>query len=117
MTLRFHVGSQDMQSKVHCPVMIVVAGYLITIALEELLYLNRSPDRPENGRLQQTLVLRLYLVEWRSQSSTCPLTIISLSPDHLKPTLNLSLAGQPLAFYCTFSLDRRNPVTFFCLSR
>jgi len=26
MTLRFHVGSQDMQGKVHCPVMIVVAG-------------------------------------------------------------------------------------------
>ena len=39
MTLRFHVGSQDMQGKVHCPVMIVVAGYLITIALGELLYL------------------------------------------------------------------------------
>jgi len=32
-----------MQGKVHCPVMIVVAGYLITIALEELLYLNPSP--------------------------------------------------------------------------
>jgi len=28
---------------VHCPVMIVVAGYLITIALRELLYLNSSP--------------------------------------------------------------------------
>ena len=43
MTPRFHVGSQDMQAKVHCPVMIVVAGYLITIALRELLYLNSSP--------------------------------------------------------------------------
>jgi len=43
MTLRFHVGSQDMQRKVHCMVMIVVAGYLITIALGELLYLNSSP--------------------------------------------------------------------------
>jgi len=43
MTLRFHVGSQDMQGKVHSPVMIVVAGYLITIALGELLYLNSSP--------------------------------------------------------------------------
>ena len=29
---------QDMQGKVHCPVIIMVAGYLITIALEELLY-------------------------------------------------------------------------------
>jgi len=44
MTLRFHVGSQDTQGKVHCPVMIVVAGYLITIVLEELLYLNPAPD-------------------------------------------------------------------------
>jgi len=44
MSLRFHVGSQDMQGKVHCPVMIVVVGYLITIALEEQLYLNPSPD-------------------------------------------------------------------------
>jgi len=44
MTLRFHVGSQDMQGKVYCPVMIVVPGYLITIALRELLYLNSSPD-------------------------------------------------------------------------
>jgi len=43
MTLRFHEESQDMQGKVHCPVMIVVAGYLITIALGELLYLNSSP--------------------------------------------------------------------------
>jgi len=42
MTLRFHVGSQDMQGKVHYPVIIVVAGYLI-IAVEELLYLNLSP--------------------------------------------------------------------------
>ena len=32
-----------MQGKVHCPVTIVVAGYLITIALRELLYLNSSP--------------------------------------------------------------------------
>jgi len=43
MTLRFHVGLQDIQGKVHCPLMIMVAGYLITIALEELLYLNSSP--------------------------------------------------------------------------
>jgi len=43
MALRFHVGSQDMQGKVHCPVMIVVGGYLITIALGELLYFNPSP--------------------------------------------------------------------------
>jgi len=43
MTLRFHVGPQAMQDKGHCPVMIVVAGYLIDIALEELLYLNSSP--------------------------------------------------------------------------
>jgi len=43
MTPRFHVGSQDMQGNVHCPVMIVVAGYLITITLGELLYLNSSP--------------------------------------------------------------------------
>jgi len=43
MTLRFHVGSQDMQGIAHCSVMIVVAGYLITIAVEELLYLNSSP--------------------------------------------------------------------------
>jgi len=57
MTLRFRVGSQDMQGKVHCPVMIVVAGYLITIALGELLYLNPSPGLQENGRLQQTLDL------------------------------------------------------------
>jgi len=42
MTLRFHVGSQDMQGKVHCLVMIVVVGYLIPIALEALLYLNSS---------------------------------------------------------------------------
>jgi len=44
MSLRFHVGLQDMQGKVHCPVMIVVAGYLITITLEENLYSNSSPD-------------------------------------------------------------------------
>jgi len=44
MTLRFHVGSQDMQGIVHYQVMIVVAGYLITITLEELLYLNPAPD-------------------------------------------------------------------------
>jgi len=43
MTLRFHVGSQGMPGKVHCPVMIGVAGYLITIGLGELLYLNPSP--------------------------------------------------------------------------
>ena len=43
MTLRIHVGSRDMQGMVHCPEMIVVAGYLITIALGELLYLNSSP--------------------------------------------------------------------------
>jgi len=43
MTLRFHVGSQDMQVKVHYPVMIVVAGYLITMGLGELLYLNSPP--------------------------------------------------------------------------
>jgi len=43
MTLRFHVGSQDMQGKVQCPVMIVVAGYLITITIEKPLYLNSSP--------------------------------------------------------------------------
>ena len=42
MTLRFHVGSKDMQGKVQCPVRIVVAGYLITIVLGELLYLNSS---------------------------------------------------------------------------
>jgi len=42
MTLRFHVRSQDMQGKVHCLVIIVVAGYLITITLRELLYLNSS---------------------------------------------------------------------------
>jgi len=75
MTLRFHVGSQDMQGKVHCPVMIVVAGYLITIALGELLYLNSCPGLQENGRLHQTHVLRIYLVEPRSQGSTCALTI------------------------------------------
>jgi len=43
MTLWFHVGSKDMQGKVLCPVMIVVAGYLIIIALKELLYLKSSP--------------------------------------------------------------------------
>jgi len=43
MTLRFHVGSQDMQGKADCPVMIVIAGYLITITQGELLYLNSSP--------------------------------------------------------------------------
>ena len=43
MALRFLVGSQDIQGKVHCPVMILVAGYLITVALRELLYLNSSP--------------------------------------------------------------------------
>jgi len=43
MTLRFHVESQDMQGKVHCLEMIVVAGYLITITVEEFLYLNSSP--------------------------------------------------------------------------
>jgi len=83
MTLRFQVGSQDMQGKVHCPVIIVVAGSLITIALGELLYLNSSPGWQENGRLQQTHVLRIYLVERRSHSSTCPLAIISLYPQAL----------------------------------
>jgi len=43
MTLRFHVGSQDMQAKVHSLAMNVVAGYLITIAVGELLYLNSPP--------------------------------------------------------------------------
>jgi len=42
MTLRFHVRSQNRQGKVHYLVIILVAGYLITIALEELLYLNSS---------------------------------------------------------------------------
>jgi len=83
MTLRFHVGLQDMQGKVHCLVMIVVAEYLINIALGELLYLNSSPGLQENGRLQKTHVLRIYLVEWRSQSSTCLSTIISLYPQAL----------------------------------
>ena len=78
MTLWFHVGSQDMQGKVHYPVMIVVAGYLITIALGEFLYLNASCGLLEIGRLQQTHVIRIWLVEQRSQSSTSPLTIISL---------------------------------------
>jgi len=43
MTFWFHVGSQNLQGKVHGPVMIVVAGYLIIIALGELLYVNSSP--------------------------------------------------------------------------
>ena len=43
MTLRFYVGSQDIQGKAHYPVMIVVAGYLIASALRELLYLNTYP--------------------------------------------------------------------------
>jgi len=42
MTLRFPVRSQDIQDKVNCPVMIVVADYLISITLEEVLYLNSS---------------------------------------------------------------------------
>jgi len=78
MTHRFHVRSQDMQGQVYGPVMIVVTGYLITIAQEELLYFNSSPSKKENGRLQQTHLLRIYLVKWRSQSSTCRLLIISL---------------------------------------
>jgi len=69
-----------MQGKVHSAVVIVVAGCLITIAEEELRYINSSPGYQENGRLQQTQVLRIYLVEQRSQSSTWPLTIISLYP-------------------------------------
>jgi len=40
MTLRFHVGSQNIHGKVHCPVIIVIGGFLITITMEELLYLN-----------------------------------------------------------------------------
>jgi len=63
MTLRFHVGSQDIQGKVHCPVMIMVAAYLITIALEKLFDLNPSSDEKENARLQHTHVFRIYLVE------------------------------------------------------
>jgi len=55
MTPRFHVGSRDMQSKVHYSVRIVVARYLITIDLRELLYSNSSPAKQENGRLQPTL--------------------------------------------------------------
>ena len=47
MTLRFHVGSQDMQGKVHCLVMIVATGYLITITLEELLYLNSHQQKKQ----------------------------------------------------------------------
>jgi len=43
MTLRFHVRSHNMQGKVHGLVIITVAGYLITIVLEELLYLHSSP--------------------------------------------------------------------------
>jgi len=43
MTLRFHTETQDIQGMVHYSVMIVVAVYLITITLRELLYLNSSP--------------------------------------------------------------------------
>jgi len=45
------MGSQDMQDKMHCLVMIVVAGYLITMALEVLFNLNSFPGLQENGRL------------------------------------------------------------------
>jgi len=37
----------------------------------------------------------------------------SLPSSSLKPPLDLALAGQPLALYCTFSLDRSKPVTPF----
>jgi len=42
MTIPFHVGSQDTQGKVNFLVIIIVAGYLINIALEELWDLNTS---------------------------------------------------------------------------
>jgi len=80
MTLMFHVGLEDMQGKVHCPVIILVADYLISIALEELLYLNSSLSYQEKSRLQQTCVFRICLVERRSQSSTYSLTFISFYP-------------------------------------
>jgi len=44
MILRFHVGSQNMQSKLHCKATIVIASYLITLTVENLLYLNLCPD-------------------------------------------------------------------------
>jgi len=34
----------------------------------------------------------------------------SLFSSSLKTSLDLALAGQPLALYCTFSLDRSQPV-------
>ena len=61
-----------MQGKLHCQGMIVVAGYQMTIAMGEHLYLNSSRGVQVNGRLQQTHVLRIYLVEQRYQSSTGP---------------------------------------------
>jgi len=46
-----------MQGTMHYLVMIVLAGFLITIALGELLYLNLSSSKQDNSRLQQTLDL------------------------------------------------------------
>ena len=64
--------------------------------------------------------LLIYKYTWLNGDHlvhTSPLTIISLSPGLLKPVLDLALAGQLLALYCTFSLDRSKLVTFFRLSR
>jgi len=72
MTLRFHVGSQDMQGKVNCPVMIVVAGYLITIALRELLYLNSSLASRRTADFSRLLI---YEYTWLNGDLRVPLAL------------------------------------------
>ena len=69
--------------------MIVIAGYLITDALD-FLYLKKVSWLAGDSRLRQMLSLRIYLVE---QPSYCPSPFISIPEHSLKPPLGPVLAG------------------------
>ena len=73
----------------HSLVMIVIAGYLITDALD-FLYLKAVSWLAGDSRLRQTLSLRIYLVERRYY---CPSPFISIPERSLKPPLGPALAG------------------------
>ena len=71
--------------------MIVIAGYLITDALD-FLYLKAVSWLAGDSSLRQTLILRIYLVERRSY---CLPSLISIPERSLKPPLGPALAGLP----------------------
>ena len=77
---------------VHSLVMIVIAGYLITDALD-FLYFKAVSWLAGDDRLRQTLSLRIYLIERRSYG---PSSFISILERPLKPPLRPALAGVSL---------------------